>query len=127
MGKTALRFAIANKNETVVDQLLTLEGIEVDSVDPDGWTCLTWASIKNLDQIVVKLLPKLSPESIKKWSNSGQSAFMFACFYNSNKVLELMFAKSPKINWDFNAQNRWSNTGFIWACYYRNEKAVDLT
>ena len=85
-----------------------------------------WASIKNLDQIVVKLLPKLSPKSIKKCSNLGHNAFMFACFYNSDKVLELMFAQSPMINWDFNAINRNDDTGFIWACYYKYEKTVDL-
>ena len=36
-----------------------------------------------------------------------------------------MFAKSPMINWDFNAQN-FGNTGFILACMFKKERAVDL-
>ena len=54
---------------------------------------------------------------------------MFACYHNSDKVLELMFAKSQMINWDFNTQDRSfdrSRTGFIWACERKKEKAVDL-
>ena len=126
-GTTALMYAIAQKNEDVADQLLNLEGIEVDSVDQYDRTCLMWASENNLDQIVVKLLPKLSPESIKKCDNRGWNAFMWACIENSDKVLELMFAKSPMINWDFNAQHsHCCVTGFILACRLKKENAVDL-
>ena len=125
---TALMYAIKHKNESVAHQLLNLEGIEVDSVCQLGRTCLMWASINNLEQIVVKLLPKLSPDSIKKCDNDGLNAFMFACNNNSNKVLETMFAKSPIVNWDFNATiSKLRNaTGFILACDYKKEKAVDL-
>ena len=52
---------------------------------------------------------------------------MFACYNNSDKVLETMFAQSPKINWDCNATSKLKNaTGFILACDYKKEKAVDL-
>merc|ERR1712018_93994 len=90
-GTTALMYAIMRKRESVVDQLLNLEGIDIDSVDQDGYSCLMWASIFNLDQIVVKLLPKLSPESIKKRNNNGCNAFMYPCNCNGDKILELMF------------------------------------
>jgi len=125
-GRTALSYAVKQKNESVAHQLLNLEGIEVDSVDQDGKTCLMWASKNNLDQIVVKLLPKLSPENIKYRDSGGWNAFLLACRYNSDKVLELMFAKSLMINWDFNAQGNFGDTGFILACKFKNEKAVDL-
>ena len=52
---------------------------------------------------------------------------MHACYSdNSDKVLELMFAKSPLINWDFNAKNQDGDTGFIIACQSKYEKPVDL-
>ena len=51
---------------------------------------------------------------------------MHACRHNSDKVLELMFSQSSMIKWDFNAQNRWGETGFILASHFKQEKAVDL-
>ena len=125
-GNTALMLAIQSKNESVANQLLNLEGIEVESGNEYGSTCLMWASLINLDQIVIKLLPKLSPGSIKKRNCDGWNAFMYACCHNSDKVLELMFAKSPMINWDFNAKTNFGYTGFILACMKQHEKAVDL-
>ena len=79
-GITALMYGIKMKNESVADQLLNLEGIEVDFADKCyGMTCLMWASRNNLDQIVIKLVPKLSPESIGQCDNIGWNAFLFAC------------------------------------------------
>ena len=125
-GTTALMFAIRDMNESVADQLLNLEGIDVDSADEYGETCLMLASQQNLDQIVVKLLPKLSPESVKKCDNDDRNAFMQVCYWNCDKVLEVMFANSPMINWDFNAKTIDGATGFSIACEDKNEKAVDL-
>ena len=37
-----------------------------------------------------------------------------------------MFSNSNKYQFDFNAKSNYGNTGFILACYNKNEKAVDL-
>ena len=44
IGTTALMHAIKEKHETVANQLLNLEGIDVDSADKDGKTCSMRAS-----------------------------------------------------------------------------------
>ena len=37
-----------------------------------------------------------------------------------------MFSNNNKYQFDFNAKDNSGYTGFIFACYYKNEKAVDL-
>ena len=76
-------FAIQKNNESVADQLLNVEGIDVNSVDRDGMTCLMRASAKGLEQTVNCFLTKLSINNIIKTDRWGRSALMYA-IHNKN-------------------------------------------
>merc|ERR1711976_95371 len=88
---TALMYAIQSKNESVADQLLNLEGIEVDSTNRyvfGMYTCLMVASEKGLDTTVKKLLPKLSITDINKQDIWGTSALMYAIKNKNESVVD---------------------------------------
>ena len=78
-GDTALKCAIKEENEYLAIELLTLEGIIFDdTVDSDRKTCLMLASEYGLDQVVGKILPKLTLTSINKKDKDGTTALMYA-------------------------------------------------
>ena len=126
-GDTALIEAIKTQNESIAEQILNLEGVDADSVDRQGKTCLiwasdlTWASEDGLDKIVQKLLPKLTINQVNKRDYRGDTALLLAIRrQNVTMAEELLNLEGIEVN----AVGVLNTTCLIWAIKHRYDQII---
>lgn len=96
LNSTALIIAAVDGNTAIVQQLLTIPGIDVNKQNEDGDTALILAVYNNRIN-VVKLLLAIPEINVNKRNNDGATALMFAVQEAHFDILKQLLAM-PNIN-----------------------------
>ncbi|MCG8340757.1 MAG: ankyrin repeat domain-containing protein, partial [Cytophagales bacterium] len=119
-GKGPLHWAIQGGNQAIIDALLGVESIEVDSPDKKGQTPLHYAAVQGDQASIAKLLSKGAP--VNRRDDKGRTALHYAAAEGKKAAVDALLAAADV---DVNAQDNEGRTALHNAVAKGNTDVVD--
>lgn len=116
----ALIEAATYRNKDLVNYLLTVSDINVNTQDDDGLTPLMAAVISE-DINIVKPFLKASGVDLNVQDNEGRTALIFGATNGKDDIVKVLIA-DPRIK--LNIQDISGNSALIWSAYKGHEKVA---
>lgn len=102
-GNTALNLAVLNNNLSILKLLLSMPGIQINKQGNRGLTALMIAASHGYTDIVIELIPYLSPKELHTKNNSDNTALILAAYKGHTSVVTALLS-SPGIQVDQQGQ-----------------------
>ena len=88
-----MHYAVINKNNVMLKQLLNFPNVDVNIVDKDGWSALQHAVVENNIE-GLKLLLGHKPDIDVNWkTKKGNCALYMAVYFKNNEALKLLLPR----------------------------------